>query len=117
MATFATQTITMNGFTIIDDEETLPLQAEQRRFSIITPNGNRHDVLIEIDIEVLDFVERITARRLLPESSFWTEEARRLISDFLWNEGRVPPTRRLILKDLEPDRLVVAARWNSSNIR
>ena len=105
------QTITMNGFTILDDTEAPALEEHQRRFVVVSPDGQRHDILVEIDIEAITYVERLTGRRLAPESSFWTAEARRLLSDFLWNEGKAPPMRRLVLKSLEPDKLAVAARW------
>jgi len=111
------QTITMNGFTILDDEESPPLDHSERRFVVTTPAGQKHDVLVEIDAEAVSFVERLTGRRLAPESSFWTAQARRLLSDFLWNERKVPPMRRLVLRSLDPDRLPVAARWKAEGIK
>lgn len=109
------QTMTMNGYMILDDEETSALEPEYRRFIVVSPDGERHDVLVEVDPEIPDFVERMTARKLSFQDSFWTSQTRRLLSDFLWNEGKVPPTRRLVLKDLGPDSLLVAARWKSTN--
>jgi CheY-like chemotaxis protein len=111
------QTVTMNGFTILDDEESPALDHSQRRFVVTTPAGQKHDVLIEIDAEALAYVERMTGRRLEPESSFWTSQARRLLSDFLWNERKVPPTRRLVLCSLDPDRLPIAARWKAEGMK
>ncbi|HEX6043275.1 MAG TPA: response regulator [Pyrinomonadaceae bacterium] len=108
------RTITMNGFTIVDDNETPALDENQRRFIVVSPEGDRHDVLVEIDSEVIGYVERMTNRRLAAGNSFWTAQAQRLLSDFLWNEGKVPPMRRLVLRDLEPDRLPVAARWETA---
>ena len=74
-------------------------------------------MLVEIDAEAIAYVERMTARRLSPESSFWTAQARRLLSDFLWNERQVPPMRRLVLRSLDPDRLPVAARWKAEGMK
>src|SRR5262249_40385937 len=111
------QTITMNGFTILDDEESPSLDRSQRRFIVTTPAGEKHDVLVEIDAEAMSYVERLTARRLEPESSFWTSQARRLLSDFLWNERKVPAMRRLVLRSLDPDRLPVAARWKAEGMK
>ena len=108
------QTITMNGFTIIDDNETPLLEENQRRFIVMSPDGERHDVLVEIDLEAIGYVERMTSRRLAAGNSFWTAQAQRLLSDFLWNEGKVPPMRRLVLRDFDPDRLPVAARWETA---
>ena len=106
------ETITMNGFTIIDDSET-PAEANQRRFTVISPDGQQHDVLVEIDTEAIDYVKRMTNRWLAPSNSFWTIEAQALLSDFLWNNGKVPPLRRLVLRNLDPDKLPVAARWKA----
>jgi CheY-like chemotaxis protein len=105
------QTITMNGFTIVDDEEAPAFDELQRRFIVISPEGLRHDVLVQVDLEAIAYVQRMTGRRLPADSSFWTTQARRLLSDFLWNERGVPPMRRLVLKSLDPDKLPVAARW------
>jgi len=103
----------MNGFTILDDEESPVLDAHQRRFIVVSPEGERHEVVVQIEMEPIEYVERMTGRRLPPESSFWNAEARRLLSDFLWNERGVPPTRRLVLSNLDPDKLPNAARWRT----
>ena len=108
------QTITMNGFTILDDEEGRAVDPTQRRFIVVNPDGQQHEVLVEIDHEAVNYVHRMIGRSLPPENSFWTSEARHVLSDFLWHEGKVPQTRRLTLTDLEPDRVLVAARWRSS---
>ena len=110
------QTITMNGFTILDDEESTVLDELQRRFIVVSPEGEKHEVVVQIEQEAIEYVKRLTGRRLSPESSFWTAEARRLLSDFLWNERGVPSTRRLVLSNLDPDKLPVAARWRTEEM-
>jgi CheY-like chemotaxis protein len=111
------ETVTMNGFTILDDEETPVLDESQRRFIVISPEGEKHDVLVQIEIEAIDYVERMTGRRLPPGNSFWTAQARRRLSDFLWNEGGVPSMRRLVLSNLDPDELPLAARWQAEGMK
>lgn len=111
------QTITMNGFTIVDDEEAPALDDLHRRFVVISPEGLRHDVLVQIEPEAMEYVARMTGRQLSGNSSFWTAQARRLLSDFLWNERSVPPVRRLVLKSLDPDKLPVAARWKVEGVK
>lgn len=105
------QIITMNGFTILDSEDGRQVPNE-RRFMVKDPNGSEHEVLVEIDEEAVGYVERMTRRQLPAESSFWTTQAQRLLSDYLWKEGRVPPTRRLMIRDVDREELPVAARWN-----
>ena len=110
------QTITMNGFTIVDDEESPVLDVLQRRFIVVSPEGEKHEIVVQIEMEPIEYVERLTGRRLPPQSSFWTAEARRLLSDFIWNERGVPSTRRLVLSNLDPDKLPVAARWQTEEM-
>jgi DNA-binding response OmpR family regulator len=104
------QIITMNGFTILDSESGRQ-EPNERRFKVKSPTGSEHEVLVDIDEEAVGYVERMT-RRLLPAgSSFWTIQAQRLLSDYLWQEGQAPPTRRLTVRDVGLDELPVAARW------
>ncbi len=110
-ASLPIQTITMNGFTILDPESDEWHLPDQRRFTVLSPNGTRHDVLVQIDDEVIHYVERITRRRLTAENSFWTQQARRLLADYLWNEGDVPRTRTLRLSEISRDKLLTAERW------
>jgi CheY-like chemotaxis protein len=119
------QTITMNGFTILEApaESALEFALEsnaaehapsERHFIVETPDGDEHEVVVEIDAEAVGYVERMTRRKLPPENSFWTAQAKRLLSDYLWKEGKVPPTRRLVIKDIDRDDLPMAARWQSN---
>jgi DNA-binding response OmpR family regulator len=104
------QIITMNGFTILDSEDTRH-EPNERRFVVKSPTGSEHEVLVEIDEEAVGYVERMTRRRLPAENSFWTGQAQRLLGDYLWKEGKVPPTRKLTIKDVDRDELPIAARW------
>lgn len=106
------QIITMNGFTILEsDAQQGP---NERRFTVKSPTGGEHEVLVQIDEEAVAYVERMTRKQLPPENSFWSGQAQRLLSDYLWKEGKVPPTRRLIVKDVDRDDLPVAANWQST---
>ncbi|HEV2837512.1 MAG TPA: hypothetical protein VGW58_19475, partial [Pyrinomonadaceae bacterium] len=105
------ETVTMNGFSILDPGEENWQLPEQRRFTVVSPDGMRHDVLVQIDEEAIDYVERLAHRRLPFESSFWTEEARRLLADYLWTNGEVPRTRKLVLRELGREAILAAERW------
>src|ERR1044072_588061 len=104
------QTVTMNGFTILESEDE-PRVEDERRFNVRDPGGDEHEVLVLIDEEAVGYVERMTRRRLPLRSSFWTIQARHVLSEYLWREGRVPPTRTLSVEDVDRDELPVAARW------
>ncbi len=105
------ETVTMNGFSILDPDKEHWQIAEQRRFTVVSPSGTRHEVLVHIDEEVVDYVERLARLRLPFESSFWTEAARRLLANYLWTKGEVPRTRKLTLNRLERDAIITAERW------
>jgi DNA-binding response OmpR family regulator len=107
------QIITMNGFTILDAEGTRQ-DPNQRRFVVKSPTGTEHEVLVQIDEEAIEYVERMTRRELPAENSFWTTQAQRLLSDYLWKEGKVPATRKLILSDIDREELPIAARWQTN---
>jgi CheY-like chemotaxis protein len=107
----AVETVTMNGFSILDPTEGDWRVNQERRFTVVNPNGARHEVLVQIDEEVVDYVERLARRRLPFESSFWTEQARRLLANFLWTEGEIPRTRKLVLNRLEREAILTAERW------
>lgn len=107
------QIITMNGFTILDSEVARQ-EPNERRFVVKSPSGSEHEVLVQIDEEGIGYVERMTRRRLPAENSFWTSQAQRLLSDYLWKEGKVPPTRTLTIIDVDRDELPMAARWQST---
>jgi DNA-binding response OmpR family regulator len=107
------QIITMNGFTILDSND-VHQKPNERHFTVKSPTGGEHEVLVEIDEEAVGYVERMTRRQLPAENSFWTIQAQRLLSDYLWKEGKVPPTRKLTIRDVDRDELPMAARWQSS---
>lgn len=110
------QIITMNGFTILDSEAGRQAPNE-RRFVVQSPTGSEHEVLVQIDEEAVGYVERMTRRHLPAENSFWTNQAQRVLSDYLWNEGKVPPTRKLTITDVDRDELPVATHWQGELIR
>jgi DNA-binding response OmpR family regulator len=106
------KTITLNGFSILDEGEEKSQVPNERRFVVVGPDESRQEVVVQIDEEPVGYVERMIRRRLPPESSFWTEQARDLLSDYLWSEGKTPPTGRLTVTDLNPDKLPIAERWS-----
>lgn len=107
------QIITMNGFTILESEGARQ-EPHERRFTVKSPTGGEHEVLVQIDDEAVGYVERMTRRQLPAENSFWTSQAQRLLSGYLWKEGKVPPTRKLTIKDIDRDELPIAARWQTN---
>lgn len=107
------QIITMNGFTILDSLNARR-DANERRFLVKSPTGSEHEVLVQIDEEAVAYVQRMTRKRLPAENSFWTGQAERVLSDYLWQEGKIPPTRKLTIKDIDRDDLPMAARWQSN---
>jgi DNA-binding response OmpR family regulator len=107
------QIITMNGFSIMESEG-VRQAPDERRFTVKSPGGAEREVVVTIDQEAVGYVERMTRKKLPAENSFWTSQAQRLLSDYLWREGKVPPTKSLIIKDVDRDELPIAARWQTT---
>jgi DNA-binding response OmpR family regulator len=109
--------LTLNGFQFWADpnvEEWQRREPNQRRFVVQHPDGRRQEVVVEIAMEAIDFVEHATHRRLPPESGFWGSLSERCLNAFLWNEGKVPPGRKLTItaKEIDRDRLQMATLWD-----
>ncbi len=68
------QIITMNGFTILESEGSSQ-GPDERRFTVRSPAGDEHEVLVQIDEEAVGYVERMTRIALPPQNSFWTSQA------------------------------------------
>jgi DNA-binding response OmpR family regulator len=111
------RTVTLNGFTILraaDVVRLLPHKTNERCFEVRTPQGRVQDVVVEIDSEAITAVEKVT-RNLPIGKAFWTEQAERFLTDFLWNDGHVPANGRLTLKGVEREALEQAARKEVGN--
>jgi DNA-binding response OmpR family regulator len=108
------QYVTMNGFSYVlapGGDDAQPRRPNERRFVVKNPRGLEKEVVVEIDPEAVGFVERMTRRSLPAQSSFWTAQASRLLSTFLWGNGRLPDDT-LTLRDVDRDDLPVAERWH-----
>jgi len=111
------RTMTLNGFTILrpaDLGRSLPQRANERCFVVRTPHGREQEVVVEIDREAITAVEKVT-RDLPIGKAFWTEQAERFLTDFIWNDGHVPANGRLTLKGVEHEALEKASRKEVSN--
>jgi FixJ family two-component response regulator len=109
------ETVTMNGFTILDSDKDEWRPPGQRRFRVLDPTGLSHEVVVKIEEEVVSYVERMIRRALPSESSFWTSQARRLLSNYLWEKGEVPAMKFLTLSAISRDDLAVAEHWQVEN--
>lgn len=108
------ETITLNGFEIIrpTPADAVRTQPAERAFIVKTPDGKRAPVVVKVDDEAVSYVERIALRKLAADNSFWTYAAERLLSDYLWNEGKIPPGGKLSLREIDREQLITAERWD-----
>ena len=63
-------------------------------------------------IEAVARVVRLTRHPLQPGGAFWREQAERLLSAYLWSEGKVPEGGQLTVQDISRDDIDVAAAWD-----
>jgi hypothetical protein len=68
---------------------------------------------VTIDPDIVARVARLSRRNLRPGGAFWREQAERLLSAFLWSEGKAPEEGRLTVRDVSREDLDVAAAWES----
>ena len=74
-------------------------------------DGVEFPVTVAIDPEAVERVARLTHRRLDPGGGFWRLQAERLLSAYVWSEGRGPADGRLVVRDVSREDLEVALRW------
>jgi DNA-binding response OmpR family regulator len=94
-----TRSVTMNGFTILSSSD-IAKQPNERRFMVRKPNGQGQEVVVEIAPEARDSAERMTSSATIDED-LWTSQAQIFLSDFIWNDGDVPHSGRLVLKGID----------------
>jgi len=108
------QTLTLNGFQILRAEPARGSGSEYAFRVKHYKDGSEAVVTVAIDPDAVSRVERLTRRRLAPDGAFWRNQAERLLSGYLWSEGKIPPGGLLTVKDVSRDDLDVAANWITS---
>ncbi len=107
------QILTLNGFQIIPPAEPRDLSTSQHIFRVKHfKDGSEATVTVAIDPEAVSRVERLTRRRLEPGGAFWRGQAERLLSAYLWTEGKLPPAT-LTVDDISRKDLDVATDWKA----
>jgi DNA-binding response OmpR family regulator len=107
------QTLTLNGFQITSAHiATTGVGANEHAF-IVRHFANRSErtVIVAIDPEASDRVRRLTGRQLEPQGAFFRLQAERLLSAYLWSEGKPPDNGRLTVRDVSRDDLDTAMAW------
>jgi FixJ family two-component response regulator len=109
------ETLTLNGFRIVRSPAPVPVDdaaAADHVFEIVHfPDGTRCTVTVAIDPEAVARVARLSRRQLQPGGAFWRGQAERLLSAFLWSEGKVPDTGRLVVRDISREDLDLVSAW------
>jgi CheY-like chemotaxis protein len=104
--------LTMNGFQILRSPDTAAPTSSEHAFRVRhVADGVEFTVTVAIDREAVERVARLTQRRLEPGGAFWRVHAERLLSAYIWSEGKGPDDGRLIVRDVSREDLDVAARW------
>jgi hypothetical protein len=104
--------LTLNGFQILPSPEASPPSSAEHVFRVRhVADGVEFPVTVAVDPEAVDRVARLTHRRLEPGGAFWHLQAERLLSAYVWSEGKGPAEGRLRVRDVSREDLDVAARW------
>jgi hypothetical protein len=105
------ETVTPNGFRIRSAGPPTQRSFDHRFHVFHFPDSSEFTVTVTVDRECAERVARLTRRRLAPGGMFWRMEAERLLSAYLWSEGKAPENRRLVVRDVSRDDIDVAAAW------
>jgi len=107
------QILTLNGFQVIPSAGPRDLSSSQHGFRVKHfKDGSEATVTVAIDPDAVSRVERLTRRRLEPGGAFWRGQAERLLSGYLWTEGKVP-SAVLTVTDVSREDLEVATDWKA----
>jgi hypothetical protein len=103
------EALTLNGFGIVAAPAPTYAANGEHTFRVKHfATGTESTVTVSIDPEAVARVARLSRRALQPGGAFWREQAERVLSTFLWSEGRVPENGRLTVQDVSRDDLDVA---------
>jgi DNA-binding response OmpR family regulator len=110
----AIETLTLNGFQILRDNEAAETAALDHRFKVRRfSDGQQAAVVVAIDPEAVARVTRLSQRSLTPQGAFWRLQAERRLASYLWSEGHLPPDGRLIVHDVPRSDLDMLLAWTS----
>jgi CheY-like chemotaxis protein len=106
------ETLTLNGFRVVRPRTPPSLAPGEHAFEVTHfPDGAAVTVIVRIDPEAVARVARLSRHPLQPGGAFWREQAERLLSAYLWSEGRIPEGGRLTVHDVSREDLEVASAW------
>jgi len=106
------ETLTPNGFRIVRSSRPPDLRTGEHVFEVThLPDGAETLVTVSIDPEAVARVARLGRRQLQSGGAFWREQAERLLSAYLWSEGKAPESGRLIVHDVSRDDLELVNAW------
>ena len=94
------ETLTLNGFQIVRAPESSASPSEHAFRVRHIVDGAEVTVTVAIDPEAVERVGRLTHRRLEPGGAFWRAQAERLLSAYVWCEGKGPADGRMIVRDV-----------------
>ena len=106
------EAVTLNGFRILAAPAPTDAANGEHTFRVRhVAAGTESTVTVSIEPEAVARVARLSRRALQPGGAFWRGQAERLLSAFLWSEGRVPENGRLTVQDVSRTDIDVAAAW------
>jgi DNA-binding response OmpR family regulator len=113
-ATPKIEMLTLNGFRVLRSRQSVDPAADEHMFDVKHfPDGAEMRVTVRIDPEAVARVSRLTRRDLQPGGAFWREQAERLLSAYLWSEGKAPESGRLIVHDVSREDLELVHAWTA----
>jgi DNA-binding response OmpR family regulator len=108
------ETVTLNGYQILRSGDAASLTSAEHQFTVRRfADGIERRITVSIDPEIVARVARLCRRDLQPGGAFWRGQAERLLSAYIWSEGRTPDSLRLTVRDVSREDIELAATWSS----
>jgi len=110
------ETVTMNGFHIVRTSEEDHTRSEPPgvyHFLVRDPQGQEHDIVVQVEASAVAMVERLIRRRLPLASSFWQSYAEHTLASYVWDEKRIP-SLPLTITQVDRGGIDLAARWEET---
>jgi hypothetical protein len=106
--------VTENGFSILrlwEIEGSLPPIDGNFRFLVRNPQNMERKIAVEMTNAIATRIELLTRGRIRQDNSFWICCCERHLAIYVWENNDYPQADKLRVKELDPDDLMTAIRW------
>jgi hypothetical protein len=108
------EVVTENGFSILrlwEIDRVPPPWSGSYPFMVRNSQREEREITVEIADHLVAQIEISTRARIRPGDAFWICCAERHLAIYVWEKDDYPPGDKLWVRQLDPDDLITAIRW------